>query len=56
MNSLYVFFGGLDTKIMFLLKKLLSYVQISLFASFAPRVKLWEFRCTPKHQPIVKKF
>jgi len=31
-----------------------SYGQISLFASFVPRVKLWEPRCTPKHQPIAK--
>jgi len=55
-GSWYCILAGLDTKIMVLLQVVARFGKISIFANSAPRVKLWESRCTPEQQPIAKKF
>jgi len=47
--------GGLDTKIMFLLQIVTNLWPNFIICNFFPQIKLWELRCTPKHQPIAKK-
>jgi len=46
---------GLDTTIMFLLQVVTKLWPNFIICKFRPRVKFWESRWTPKHQPLVKK-
>jgi len=41
---------------MFLLQVVTKLWPNFIICKFRPRVKLWESRCTPRHQPIAKKF